>query len=200
MPAVMQIIEHTNRDCQEGKLAGREVVYSAVAARRQQWDNLVWQVPVLSLTAQAFLFTIAIGGDSQRIARVIASLLSLVVTFLCMTLMARHRQAEIMDAHWLEDFEKAEWPSDAPVHGIRFRHRGMQRVLTAGGLRPWCRHSRDTRRGSRDYICSLSPPRRCWPLRSSHPICFRVSIPGEQLAEAAGLSVPRVYQIRDGRR
>ena len=25
-------------------------------------------------------------------------------------------------------------------------------------------------------------------------------IPGEQLAEAAGLSVPRVYQIRDGRR
>lgn len=121
MPAVMQIIEHTNRDCQEGKLAGREVVYSSVAARRQQWDNLVWQVPVLSLTAQAFLFTIAIGGDSQRIARVIASLLSLVVTFLCMTLMARHRQAEIMDAHWLEDFEKAEWPSDAPVHGYSFQ-------------------------------------------------------------------------------
>jgi hypothetical protein len=30
-------------------------VYQAVAARRLQWDNLVWQVPVLSLTAQAFL-------------------------------------------------------------------------------------------------------------------------------------------------
>ncbi|MGO9282937.1 MAG: hypothetical protein ACLP75_08035, partial [Mycobacterium sp.] len=29
---------------------------------------------------------------------------------------------------------------------------------------------------------------------------FEQGIHGEQLAEAAGLSVPRVYQIRDGRR
>jgi hypothetical protein len=29
---------------------------------------------------------------------------------------------------------------------------------------------------------------------------FDSGIPGEQIAEAAGLSVPRVYQIRDGRR
>jgi hypothetical protein len=29
---------------------------------------------------------------------------------------------------------------------------------------------------------------------------FVHGIPGEQIAEAAGLSVPRVYQIRDGRR
>jgi hypothetical protein len=29
---------------------------------------------------------------------------------------------------------------------------------------------------------------------------FERGIPGEQLAEAAGLSVPRVYQIWDGRR
>jgi hypothetical protein len=29
---------------------------------------------------------------------------------------------------------------------------------------------------------------------------FDQGIPGDQLAEAAGLSIPRVYQIRDGRR
>ena len=29
---------------------------------------------------------------------------------------------------------------------------------------------------------------------------FEQGIPGEQLAEASGLSVPRVYQIRHGRR
>jgi hypothetical protein len=29
---------------------------------------------------------------------------------------------------------------------------------------------------------------------------FEQGIPGERLAEAAGLSVPRVYQIRNGRR
>ncbi|MER6612681.1 hypothetical protein [Streptomyces xantholiticus] len=37
------------------------VVYQAVAARRMQWDALLWQVPALSLTAQAFLFTITLG-------------------------------------------------------------------------------------------------------------------------------------------
>jgi hypothetical protein len=30
--------------------------YAIVAARRAQFDQLVWQVPVLTLTAQAFLF------------------------------------------------------------------------------------------------------------------------------------------------
>jgi hypothetical protein len=29
---------------------------------------------------------------------------------------------------------------------------------------------------------------------------FAQGIPGRQLAEAAGVSVPRIYQIRDGRR
>jgi hypothetical protein len=29
---------------------------------------------------------------------------------------------------------------------------------------------------------------------------FDQGIPGDQLADAAGLSLPRVYQIRDGRR
>jgi hypothetical protein len=29
---------------------------------------------------------------------------------------------------------------------------------------------------------------------------FEQGIPGEKLADAAGLSLPRVYQIRDGRR
>ena len=51
--------------------------YAIVAARRTQFDQLVWQVPVLSLTAQAFLFSIALSADASRTARVIASVLSL---------------------------------------------------------------------------------------------------------------------------
>lgn len=41
--------------------------YAALAERRLQWDSLLWQVPVLSLTAQAFLFTIALspGGTGE---------------------------------------------------------------------------------------------------------------------------------------
>lgn len=112
------------------------MVYQVVAARRLQFDHLVWQVPALSLTAQAFLFTIAIGGTTSRPARIIASLLAIVITVLCTTLMARHRQSEIHDANWLEDFEKAEWKTDPAagdldfrVHGEAFREkRGKGRV------------------------------------------------------------------------
>ena len=48
---------------------------AAVAARRTQSDQLVWQVPVLSLTAQAFFFSIALSPDGTRTTRIIASLL-----------------------------------------------------------------------------------------------------------------------------
>lgn len=37
------------------------VMYQVVAARRQNFDAMVWQVPALSLTAQAFLLVIALG-------------------------------------------------------------------------------------------------------------------------------------------
>jgi hypothetical protein len=84
-------------------------MYSAVAARRLQWDNMLWQVPTLSLTGQAFLFTIALGPDSSRTARVVACTLSIVMTILSMHLMSRHRQAEHTDARWLEEHESTRF-------------------------------------------------------------------------------------------
>jgi hypothetical protein len=95
--------------------------YAAVAARRTQFDQLVWQVPVLSLTAQAFLFSIALSPDGTRTTRIIASLLSLVMTFLSLHLMVKHRQAEVADSQWLEAYEK-EFPAPVgapkwPMHG-----------------------------------------------------------------------------------
>jgi hypothetical protein len=80
-------------------------MYSAVVARRLQWDSMLWQVPTLSLTGQAFLFTIALGADSSRWARIVACTLSIVMTILSMHLMSRHRQAEHTDAHWIEEYE-----------------------------------------------------------------------------------------------
>lgn len=130
------------------------MVYQAVAARRLQWDHLVWQVPALSLTAQAFLFTIAVGGTTARPARIIASLLAVVITVLCTTLMARQRQAEIHDAHWLADFEAAEWNKEpAPgeldyrVHGPAFRDK-RTRAKVYGG---WA-----------DYIVRPLPGYKTW--------------------------------------
>ena len=100
-----------------------EMLYQVVAARRAQWDNLLWQVPVLSLTAQAFLFTISLAPDTSRIARGIAALLSIVMSILSITLMARHRQAELTDAHWLEDYEKQFFPNRETIHGEQWQAR-----------------------------------------------------------------------------
>lgn len=103
-------------------MSEHHVVYQAVVARRMQWDTLLWQVPTLSLTAQAFLFTIALGTDTTRVSRTIAAVLSIVISCLSVTLMARHRQAELSDAHWLEDHEAA-FPEAMRVHGQNFIRR-----------------------------------------------------------------------------
>jgi hypothetical protein len=97
--------------------------YSVVAARRLQWDNLLWQVPVLSLTAQAFLFTIALGGGSSRLARCIAALLSVIAATVSMILMAGHRHSELTDAQWLADYEERNFGPDLIVHGVSFKDR-----------------------------------------------------------------------------
>ena len=52
--------------------------------------NLLWQVPALSLTAQAFLFTIALG-DSRPVSRMVSGALSLVVAAMSIYLMVSHR-------------------------------------------------------------------------------------------------------------
>ncbi|MFT4263462.1 MAG: hypothetical protein QM572_08785 [Nocardioides sp.] len=111
-----------------------EVIYGAIAARRLQFDNLLWQVPVLSLTAQAFLFSIALAGGSTRYARTVACVLSIVTSFVSVQAMTRHRQAEIVDAHWLEDLE-ATGPLPG-AHGREWRRRRNETSAEAGVFDP----------------------------------------------------------------
>jgi hypothetical protein len=113
-------------------------VYAAVAARRIQFDNLVWQVPVLGFTAQAFLFTIALGADTKPAARYIACALSLIVTFLTVQILTRHRQAEITDAHWLEEYELRN-DVRPRAHGRYWQHRREETSPDAGVFTPLAR-------------------------------------------------------------
>ncbi len=107
--------------------------YAAVAARRTQFDALLWQVPVLSLTAQAFLFTIALSQGNDAWARIISSLLSLNITVISILLMARHRQAELHDANWLARIECDELNlGNLGAHGTTFRRNRDQQKLEAG--------------------------------------------------------------------
>jgi hypothetical protein len=108
-----------------------EVTYQVVAARRAQQDGLMWQVPVLSLTAQAFLFTISLGAGSSTTARVVAGLLSVVTTVLSMLLMGKHRLNEIHDAQWLEEYERAH--GLPPVHSREYVQQWHERNSPAWG-------------------------------------------------------------------
>ncbi len=53
--------------------------YAIVASRRQQWDTLLWQMPTMVLTGEAFLFTISLGSSTSQTGRLIASTLALLV-------------------------------------------------------------------------------------------------------------------------
>jgi hypothetical protein len=97
-------------------------VYAAVAARRNQIDSLLWQVPALSVTGQAFLFSAALAPDARFVTRLLACLLSLTLTVLTLQLFARHRQGELTDAHWLEEYEKAKY-GQGHAHGRTWQRR-----------------------------------------------------------------------------
>jgi hypothetical protein len=86
----------------EGK---RLAVYEIVSARRDTYETSLWQVPALSLTAQAFLFTIALGAGSSIPARRIAAVLSFVSSVASMQLLAKHRHFEETDSRLCEKLE-----------------------------------------------------------------------------------------------
>ena len=113
-----------------------DAVYAALAARRTQFDNLLWQVPVLSLTAQAFLFTIALSDGGTQYSRSIACLLSMVTSFLTVQIFTRHRQAEITDAHWLAEFEARSSDGIDIVHGPTWQKRRNRESADAGAFEP----------------------------------------------------------------
>ena len=50
--------------------------YPILAARNQHFNSLLWQTPVLSLTAQAFLFSIALSKGNDTWAIFISSFLA----------------------------------------------------------------------------------------------------------------------------
>jgi hypothetical protein len=85
--------------------------YQMLAARRQNHDSMLWQTPVISLTAQAFLFTIALGGPT-RAARVIAASLALATALASIQLLAKHRHFEV---HYSELLRSVEENQSIPI-------------------------------------------------------------------------------------
>jgi hypothetical protein len=82
-----------------------EVLLQTGEARRSSLDQMMWQVPALSLTAQSFLLTIALGHDTRWVGRVLAALLGLIAALAAIQLLLKHRYHELLYSHWLDRFE-----------------------------------------------------------------------------------------------
>lgn len=65
--------------------------YEMLTLRQIEHNSLAWQVPSLSLTAQAFLLTIALGAGTAPLARVVSAALGVTSGLLTMQLMAKNR-------------------------------------------------------------------------------------------------------------
>lgn len=82
------------------------VQYQIISDRRISQDELMWQVPALSFTAQAFLFTIALGSGISMESRLISSFLIIISSSMSLQLMSKHRYLEIENSRLLENIEK----------------------------------------------------------------------------------------------
>jgi len=81
-------------------------VYQVIGTRRIAYDTLMWQIPALGLAAQAFLLTIAFGADSSRSSRLVAGVLAMMVAFVAVQTMHKHRANETTDSLILERLEE----------------------------------------------------------------------------------------------
>lgn len=82
-----------------------ECQYTALNARRDSFNSLLWQTPVLSLTAQAFLFVIALSQNVSDSARKIAASLALIAAVASIQLLTKHRFNEVEHAKLLQKLE-----------------------------------------------------------------------------------------------
>jgi hypothetical protein len=69
-------------------------VFEALEVRRRGFEQVMWQVPSLSITAQAFLFSAAFSTAAPQYARVIMLVVGLVAVLAAMHLLAKHRYLE----------------------------------------------------------------------------------------------------------
>lgn len=81
------------------------VQYQILSNRRISQNELLWQVPAMSFTAQAFLFTIAFGSQIRIEARLIAAFLIIMSSTISIQLMSKNRYLEIKDSISLENIE-----------------------------------------------------------------------------------------------
>ena len=114
--------------------------YVLVCARRQSFDNLIWQTPPLAMAAQAFLLAAALDPDYARLNALALSCFSLVVGLASIHLMIKHRYHEREDCTMLVEFERKHVGDGySVVHGRQEAAVGAKKPLFArvSAFRVW---------------------------------------------------------------
>ena len=83
-----------------------ESQYQILNARRDSFNALIWQTPVLGLTAQAFLFIIILSENVTELGRSIAAILAAASALMSMQLLGKHRFMETEHAKFLHAYEE----------------------------------------------------------------------------------------------
>jgi hypothetical protein len=94
-------------------------LYQIVNSRRLQWDNLFWQVPLISISGVSFLFTIIFNPATSHFSRLISCFLAIVVSSASLSTLARHRLSEVHDANLLAGIELLKFK--VSIHGKEFK-------------------------------------------------------------------------------
>jgi ADP-ribose pyrophosphatase YjhB (NUDIX family) len=126
----------------EGSYADEGLAYEALNARYISHNELMWQTPVLAMTAMAFLMTIALGqGNDYR--RALAAALSTMIAVISAQLMAKHSASQINDAEELLRIERRRGMPllhDRPTRNhaaFSFRPDGLQAWFASKRSRQW---------------------------------------------------------------
>jgi hypothetical protein len=79
--------------------------YAGLATERAALNQLLWQAPMVSLTAQAFLLRIAYDATANPVYQVAAGLVASVVGFASWQLFLRHSALEVRVSREMERVE-----------------------------------------------------------------------------------------------
>ena len=82
-------------------------VYEALVARRISYDQMMWQVPTLGITAQALLMGVGLDSETDHLIRLIALFLASGAGLLTLQLMGKQRYHEQIDTRYLQEWESA---------------------------------------------------------------------------------------------
>jgi hypothetical protein len=116
-PDLQQTVDALRRDQPELLAAA----YQAAEGRRAAVDQMMWQAPGLSLTAQAFLLTVSLQPGTGQVGRALSGILGLAVAIASIQLLLKHRHHETQLSYWLEE---VEWAARLPrLNSPRDRNR-----------------------------------------------------------------------------